>query len=380
MRVACERGGGGGSGAPWSRHAGVAPGVQAGRGSGGERRSSRRRGKQALVSHERACSESTCRPQACGRRACSRRTHGERACGAALRLTPAARAPPASSCSSDTGSSASLLCDVECDLDYASLVGHIGRQVDAAGIAKGTWLPEEDRILIAYVERHGPKDWNALLTKGLLKRNGKSCRLRWVNQLQPGLQRGHHGKGTKRFTEAEERRVVELQSSSASTSASSDGTSVTRCAVDPGTTAAAHVECSRRECLQKGVEQPAVHLQQAPILCSQCCAPQAPPPCDAILASPGLTAPVHWEIPACSSGSGVTTTGNDMLVHNDWDYEELLHSLGLQFEDTKVPPTPGARLSCAEGRQDLLWQELEGLAESNLDVLSVTGDWQSKFC
>eukprot|EP00850_Spirogloea_muscicola_P017618 SM000153S01607 [mRNA] locus=s153:269998:271376:+ [translate_table: standard] len=334
-----------------------------------------------------------------------------------------------SSCSSDTGSSASLLCDVECDLDYASLVGHIGRQVDAAGIAKGTWLPEEDRILIAYVERHGPKDWNALLNKGLLKRNGKSCRLRWVNQLQPGLQRGHHGKGTKRFTEAEERRVVELQatfgnrwsqiakhlqgrtdndvknfwnlhlkrmgvvrrpkSSSASTSASSDGTSVSRCAVDPGTTATAHVkECSRRECLQTGVERPAVHLQQAPILCSQCCAPQASPPCDAVLASPSPTAPEHWGIPACSSGSGVTTTDNDMLVHNDWDYEELLHSLGLQYEDTKVPPTPGARLSCAEGRQDLLWQELECLAESNFDVLAesnfdvlpVSGDWQSKFC
>eukprot|EP00897_Mesotaenium_endlicherianum_P006694 jgi/Mesen1/6052/ME000308S05247 len=56
------------------------------------------------------------------------------------------------------------------------------------GVAKGTWLPEEDKILIAYVAHHGPKDWNKLQTRGLLKRNGKSCRLRWVNQLKPGLQ------------------------------------------------------------------------------------------------------------------------------------------------------------------------------------------------
>ena len=59
------------------------------------------------------------------------------------------------------------------------------------GLAKGTWLPEEDRILVAYVANFGPKQWNTLHTKGLLKRNGKSCRLRWVNQLKPGLQVDH---------------------------------------------------------------------------------------------------------------------------------------------------------------------------------------------
>eukprot|EP00850_Spirogloea_muscicola_P013817 SM000096S24846 [mRNA] locus=s96:15153:16510:+ [translate_table: standard] len=347
-----------------------------------------------------------------------------------------------SSCSSDTGSSASLLCDVECDLDYASLVGHIGRQVDAAGIAKGTWLPEEDRILIAYVERHGPKDWNALLTKerssSLAKQDEVSSGyLHRGFAIQGRSIAGHaflsetaraadcagstnsnqacsEGTMAKAPSDSPRQRsggcasalgsrwlelstiwlaiaylatavadvVLHLpKSSSASKSASADGTSVSRCAVDPGTTATAHVEeCSRRECLQSGVERPAVHPQHAPILCSQCCAPQASPPCDAILASPSTTAPGHWEVPACSSGSGVTTTDNDMLVHNDWDYEELLHSLGLQYEDTKVPPTPGANFPCAEGRQDLLWQELECLAESNFDVLPVTGDWQSKFC
>lgn len=126
------------------------------------------------------------------------------------------------------------------------------REVDfVQGLAKGTWLPEEDRILVAYVANFGPKQWNNLQAKGLLKRNGKSCRLRWVNQLKPGLQVGHlefwsvlvryrrcrrryqqylvdslptsdtghtlwsqrnmHGKGCKRFTEAEERLVIQLQ-------------------------------------------------------------------------------------------------------------------------------------------------------------------------
>ena len=118
------------------------------------------------------------------------------------------------------------------------------REVDfAQGLAKGTWLPEEDRILVAYVANFGPKQWNRLQAKGLLKRNGKSCRLRWVNQLKPGLQVGHwefrtvrssatpgrlpsqysdtryalrsqrnmHGKGCKRCTETEERLVIQLQ-------------------------------------------------------------------------------------------------------------------------------------------------------------------------
>ena len=66
------------------------------------------------------------------------------------------------------------------------------REMDfAQGLAKGTWLPEEDMILVAYVANFGQKQWNNLQAKGLLKRNGKSCRLRWVNQLRPGLQVGH---------------------------------------------------------------------------------------------------------------------------------------------------------------------------------------------
>lgn len=53
---------------------------------------------------------------------------------------------------------------------------------------KGTWLLEEDQVLVAYVAKYGARNWNNLMANGWLNRSGKSCRLRWVNQLMPGLQ------------------------------------------------------------------------------------------------------------------------------------------------------------------------------------------------
>ncbi|ONK74458.1 uncharacterized protein A4U43_C03F6490 [Asparagus officinalis] len=52
---------------------------------------------------------------------------------------------------------------------------------------KGPWMSEEDEVLLEYVQRHGPRDWSSIRSKGLLPRTGKSCRLRWVNKLQPNL-------------------------------------------------------------------------------------------------------------------------------------------------------------------------------------------------
>ncbi|MFS8013590.1 putative transcription factor MYB-HB-like family [Helianthus anomalus] len=45
---------------------------------------------------------------------------------------------------------------------------------------KGLWSPDEDRKLTHYVINYGHG----------LERNGKSCRLRWINYLRPGLKRG----------------------------------------------------------------------------------------------------------------------------------------------------------------------------------------------
>ncbi|KAF7805856.1 myb-related protein Myb4-like [Senna tora] len=53
-------------------------------------------------------------------------------------------------------------------------------------IKKGTWTPEEDRKLIAYVTRYGCWNWRQL------PRCGKSCRLRWLNYLRPDIRRGNY--------------------------------------------------------------------------------------------------------------------------------------------------------------------------------------------
>lgn len=52
---------------------------------------------------------------------------------------------------------------------------------------KGPWSAEEDRILTRLVERYGPRNWS--LISGYIKgRSGKSCRLRWCNQLSPAVE------------------------------------------------------------------------------------------------------------------------------------------------------------------------------------------------
>ncbi|CAH9121467.1 unnamed protein product [Cuscuta epithymum] len=56
------------------------------------------------------------------------------------------------------------------------------------GKVKGSWTPEEDAILVKLVEQHGPRNWS-LISTGIPSRSGKSCRLRWCNQLCPSV---HH--------------------------------------------------------------------------------------------------------------------------------------------------------------------------------------------
>ncbi|XP_038888761.1 transcription factor LAF1-like [Benincasa hispida] len=55
---------------------------------------------------------------------------------------------------------------------------------------KGLWSPEEDERLRNYILKHGHGCWSSLPPKAGLERNGKSCRLRWINYLRPGLKRG----------------------------------------------------------------------------------------------------------------------------------------------------------------------------------------------
>ncbi|XP_024978506.1 myb-related protein 305-like [Cynara cardunculus var. scolymus] len=59
------------------------------------------------------------------------------------------------------------------------------------GWRKGPWTPGEDKLLAEYVAMHGEGRWSSVASCSGLKRNGKSCRLRWVNYLRPGLKKGH---------------------------------------------------------------------------------------------------------------------------------------------------------------------------------------------
>ncbi|KAG7018824.1 Transcription factor MYB59, partial [Cucurbita argyrosperma subsp. argyrosperma] len=68
---------------------------------------------------------------------------------------------------------------------------------------KGPWTAEEDRLLMEYVRIYGEGRWNSVARLTGLKRNGKSCRLRWVNYLRPDLKRGQ-------ITPHEESVILEL--------------------------------------------------------------------------------------------------------------------------------------------------------------------------
>ncbi|KAK4352829.1 hypothetical protein RND71_028347 [Anisodus tanguticus] len=65
--------------------------------------------------------------------------------------------------------------------------------------SRGHWRPHEDQRLRELVEKYGPHNWNAIAEK-LQGRSGKSCRLRWFNQLDPRINRNP-------FTEEEEERL-----------------------------------------------------------------------------------------------------------------------------------------------------------------------------
>ncbi|KAI0496011.1 hypothetical protein KFK09_022318 [Dendrobium nobile] len=65
---------------------------------------------------------------------------------------------------------------------------------------RGHWRPEEDEKLKELVARLGPHNWNTI-AEMLHGRSGKSCRLRWYNQLDPRINRCP-------FSEEEEERLL----------------------------------------------------------------------------------------------------------------------------------------------------------------------------
>ncbi|KAK4441116.1 Transcription factor [Sesamum alatum] len=77
--------------------------------------------------------------------------------------------------------------------------------MEKEGVRKGPWTEQEDVQLVLYVNLFGDRRWDFIAKVSGLKRTGKSCRLRWVNYLHPGLKRG-------KMTPHEERLVLELHS------------------------------------------------------------------------------------------------------------------------------------------------------------------------
>ncbi|XP_057949313.1 transcription factor CSA-like [Malania oleifera] len=76
----------------------------------------------------------------------------------------------------------------------------VGRSGRTKVCARGHWRPAEDAKLKDLVAQYGPQNWN-LIAEKLEGRAGKSCRLRWFNQLDPKINK-------MAFGEEEEERLL----------------------------------------------------------------------------------------------------------------------------------------------------------------------------
>ncbi|KAG0494368.1 hypothetical protein HPP92_005362 [Vanilla planifolia] len=73
-------------------------------------------------------------------------------------------------------------------------------KAESKATPRGHWRPGEDEKLRRLVQEFGPQNWNSIAEK-LQGRSGKSCRLRWFNQLDPRINR-------RPFSEEEEERLL----------------------------------------------------------------------------------------------------------------------------------------------------------------------------
>nr|CAD1832310.1 unnamed protein product [Ananas comosus var. bracteatus] len=60
------------------------------------------------------------------------------------------------------------------------------------GVEEGAWTAVEDKMLVSYITAHGEGKWGSLPKRaGAFEALRKSCRLRWLNYLRPGIKRGN---------------------------------------------------------------------------------------------------------------------------------------------------------------------------------------------
>ncbi|CAN4095817.1 unnamed protein product [Withania somnifera] len=89
--------------------------------------------------------------------------------------------------------------DVSVDGDGAMLNDGRGNRV-SSGRLKEPWSREEDLVLTELINKLGARNWS-MIAQGIPGRSGKSCRLRWCNQLDPAFKR-------KPFTDEEDRIII----------------------------------------------------------------------------------------------------------------------------------------------------------------------------
>lgn len=70
------------------------------------------------------------------------------------------------------------------------------------GMIKGPWTYEEDQKLIQWVKNCGANKWS-LASRLIPGRNGKQCRERWVNHLNPDIKKGN-------WTEEEDEKIYQM--------------------------------------------------------------------------------------------------------------------------------------------------------------------------
>ncbi|MCD7445765.1 hypothetical protein HAX54_000002 [Datura stramonium] len=86
-------------------------------------------------------------------------------------------------------------------VDGGDVMLHSGRgNRVSSGRVKEPWSPEEDLVLTELVNKFGARNWS-MIAQGIPGRSGKSCRLRWCNQLDPALKR-------KPFTDEEDHIII----------------------------------------------------------------------------------------------------------------------------------------------------------------------------
>ncbi|KAK3001242.1 hypothetical protein RJ639_020369, partial [Escallonia herrerae] len=96
-----------------------------------------------------------------------------------------------------------LLCFSFCQIRLSAIMGCKPLEKPKMKHKKGLWSPDEDQKLRDYILKHGHGCWSSIPISAGLQRNGKSCRLRWINYLRPGLKRGM-------FTMQEEETILTL--------------------------------------------------------------------------------------------------------------------------------------------------------------------------